>query len=53
MMLHYSLFNYRWKGENVSTTEVANIMTSLSFIVDVNVYGVPVPGNVENVYRLK
>ncbi|VDI79355.1 Hypothetical predicted protein [Mytilus galloprovincialis] len=36
---------FRWKGENVSTTEVANIMTALSFIIDANVYGVKVPGH--------
>lgn len=35
---------FRWKGENVSTTEVANIITALSFIIDANVYGVKVPG---------
>ncbi|XP_041370989.1 very long-chain acyl-CoA synthetase-like isoform X2 [Gigantopelta aegis] len=35
---------YRWKGENVSTSEVANIMSELDFVHDVNVYGVKVPG---------
>lgn len=35
----------RWKGENVSTTEVGNILTDLDFITDANVYGVTVPGN--------
>ncbi|XP_046574399.1 LOW QUALITY PROTEIN: very long-chain acyl-CoA synthetase-like [Haliotis rubra] len=35
---------FRWKGENVSTTEVANILTSLDFIHDANVYGVTIPG---------
>lgn len=35
---------FRWKGENVSTTEVANIISSLEFLHDVNVYGVIIPG---------
>ncbi|KAK7484499.1 hypothetical protein BaRGS_00024255 [Batillaria attramentaria] len=36
---------FRWKGENVSTTEVANVITSLDFIHDANVYGVKIPGH--------
>ncbi|GFS13269.1 very long-chain acyl-CoA synthetase [Elysia marginata] len=36
---------FRWKGENVSTTEVANVISSLSFVEDANVYGVTVPGH--------
>lgn len=36
---------FRWKGENVSTTEVANVMTQLNFIHDVNVYGVSISGS--------
>ena len=43
-MLKHSAKYFRWKGENVSTIEVANIMTGLDFIKDVNVYGVKVPG---------
>ncbi|KAL3865944.1 hypothetical protein ACJMK2_043288 [Sinanodonta woodiana] len=35
---------FRWKGENVSTYEVADVMTGLDFIHDVNVYGVEIPG---------
>ncbi|CAM9190366.1 unnamed protein product [Choristocarpus tenellus] len=35
---------YRWKGENVATTEVAQVMCSFPGIADVNVYGVSVPG---------
>ncbi|KAL3866995.1 hypothetical protein ACJMK2_044236 [Sinanodonta woodiana] len=35
---------YRWKGENVSTQEVANVLSGLDFIQDANVYGVHVPG---------
>ncbi|XP_060115991.1 long-chain fatty acid transport protein 2 [Heteronotia binoei] len=36
---------FRWKGENVATTEVADILGLLEFIEEVNVYGVPVPGH--------
>jgi solute carrier family 27 fatty acid transporter 6 len=36
---------FRWKGENVSTTELANIISSLEFIEDANVYGVKIPGS--------
>ncbi|XP_052082280.1 long-chain fatty acid transport protein 2-like isoform X1 [Mytilus californianus] len=36
---------FRWKGENVSTTEVSNIISQLPFILDANVYGVSVPGH--------
>ncbi|CAG5120147.1 unnamed protein product, partial [Candidula unifasciata] len=35
---------FRWKGENVSTTEVSNVITALEFVQDANVYGVEVPG---------
>jgi fatty-acyl-CoA synthase len=35
---------FRWKGENVATSEVAAAITAFPGIVDVNVYGVPVPG---------
>ncbi|XP_041826932.1 long-chain fatty acid transport protein 6 [Melanotaenia boesemani] len=35
---------FRWKGENVSTTEVSEILGFLDFIQEVNVYGVSVPG---------
>lgn len=35
---------FRWKGENVSTTEVSNLLTDLSFVIDASVYGVTVPG---------
>ncbi|XP_006131931.1 long-chain fatty acid transport protein 6 isoform X1 [Pelodiscus sinensis] len=40
---------YRWKGENVSTTEVSDVIGMLDFIQDANVYGVPVPGHEGNV----
>ncbi|XP_013094718.2 long-chain fatty acid transport protein 2-like [Biomphalaria glabrata] len=36
---------FRWKGENVSTTELANVIAALPFIEDANVYGVTVPGH--------
>ncbi|KAI5099965.1 long-chain fatty acid transport protein 6 precursor, partial [Silurus meridionalis] len=35
---------FRWKGENVATTEVAEILGLLDFIQEVNVYGVEIPG---------
>ncbi|XP_060057438.1 long-chain fatty acid transport protein 3 isoform X2 [Erinaceus europaeus] len=36
---------FRWKGENVATTEVAQVLETLDFLQDVNVYGVTVPGH--------
>ncbi|XP_039093064.1 very long-chain acyl-CoA synthetase isoform X2 [Hyaena hyaena] len=36
---------FRWKGENVATTEVADIVGLVDFIQEVNVYGVSVPGH--------
>ncbi|XP_037545022.1 long-chain fatty acid transport protein 1a [Nematolebias whitei] len=35
---------YRWRGENVSTTEVEGILSNLLDQTDVAVYGVAVPG---------
>lgn len=35
---------YRWKGENVSTTEVASVLCSIPGVTDAVVYGVTVPG---------
>ncbi|XP_062869934.1 long-chain fatty acid transport protein 6 [Trichomycterus rosablanca] len=35
---------FRWKGENVATTEVSEVLGCLDFLQDVNVYGVTVPG---------
>ena len=35
---------FRWKGENVSTTEVAEAMGTFEGVQDANVYGVNVPG---------
>lgn len=34
---------FRWKGENVSTTEIENIISSLDFVQDAVVYGVEIP----------
>ncbi|XP_022542745.1 very long-chain acyl-CoA synthetase [Astyanax mexicanus] len=36
---------FRWKGENVATTEVSDIITQVDFIKEGNVYGVQVPGH--------
>ncbi|XP_022346390.1 very long-chain acyl-CoA synthetase isoform X2 [Enhydra lutris kenyoni] len=36
---------FRWKGENVATTEVADIVALVDFVQEVNVYGVSVPGH--------
>lgn len=35
---------FRWKGENVSTTEVESVVASFVGLSDIVVYGVPVPG---------
>ncbi|XP_044302445.1 long-chain fatty acid transport protein 6 isoform X1 [Varanus komodoensis] len=35
---------FRWKGENVATTEVSDVIGMLDFIQEVNVYGVFVQG---------
>ena len=35
---------FRWKGENVSTTEVATVLQSFPGVIDAAVYGVAVPG---------
>ena len=35
---------FRWKGENVSTTEVSEVMSAFAGIHETNVYGVEVPG---------
>uniref|UniRef100_A0A8C6WG89 long-chain-fatty-acid--CoA ligase n=1 Tax=Neogobius melanostomus TaxID=47308 RepID=A0A8C6WG89_9GOBI len=36
---------FRWKGENVATTEVAEVLGLVDFIQEVNVYGVEVVGH--------
>ena len=35
---------FRWKGENVSTTEVSEAICAFPGISQANVYGVPLPG---------
>ena len=35
---------FRWKGENVATTEVADHLLMVDCIEEANVYGVKVPG---------
>lgn len=35
---------FRWKGENVATSEVAEVITSFPAIAEANVYGVSIPG---------
>ncbi|NWG47326.1 MAG: long-chain-acyl-CoA synthetase [Alphaproteobacteria bacterium] len=35
---------FRWKGENVATGEVAEVMTAVPGVKEANVYGVAVPG---------
>ena len=35
---------FRWKGENVSTTEVAAVLSTFPHVREANVYGVTVPG---------
>ncbi|XP_023264527.1 very long-chain acyl-CoA synthetase-like [Seriola lalandi dorsalis] len=36
---------FRWKGENVATTEVSDILTISDCLKEANVYGVQVPGH--------
>ena len=36
---------FRWKGENVSTSEVAAAITAFPGVVEATVYGVPIPGS--------
>ncbi|KAL1007623.1 hypothetical protein UPYG_G00089200 [Umbra pygmaea] len=36
---------FRWKGENVATTEVADVLTLMDSVQEANVYGVQIPGH--------
>jgi acyl-CoA synthetase (AMP-forming)/AMP-acid ligase II len=36
---------FRWKGENVSTTEVSEVLGKFSGVVEANVYGVALPSH--------
>ncbi|KAM6902341.1 long-chain fatty acid transport protein 6 [Xenentodon cancila] len=36
---------FRWKGENVSTTEVSEVVGLLDFVQEASIYGVSVPGH--------
>merc|ERR1712003_511730 len=36
---------FRWKGENVSTAEVASELSKFPGVDEVNVYGVSIPNN--------
>ncbi len=36
---------FRWKGENVATSEVAEVLSSFPGVREANVYGVSVPGH--------
>ncbi len=36
---------FRWKGENVATSEVADVLTGMAGVVEASVYGVSVPGH--------
>jgi fatty-acyl-CoA synthase len=35
---------FRWKGENVATSEVAEAIATFPGVLEANVYGVPIPG---------
>ena len=38
---------FRWKGENVSTNEVGDILSQVKGIAEANVYGVEIKGNLK------
>ncbi|CAJ1437111.1 unnamed protein product [Effrenium voratum] len=38
---------FRWKGENVSTMEVSQVLSTLTGVEEANVYGVQVPGEAD------
>lgn len=51
--LEATLLLRRWKGENVSTAEVADVLTFLDCIKHVTVYGVDVPGDLSPRFDLQ
>ncbi len=46
----HNAVHFRWKGENVSTVEVSNVIGSLGWVDDDNVFGVTVPGKLSSNY---
>ena len=44
---------FRWKGENVSTVEVENILMSILKRNDIVVFGVSIPGSIFCDIRMK
>ena len=42
---------YRWKGENVATTEVAEVLHKFPGIQEANVYGVKVPSKFQCLFE--
>jgi hypothetical protein len=45
LLIVYLGDTFRWKGENISTTEVAQVIGAIPIVADANVYGVPIPGH--------
>ena len=52
MYLKLFAINERWKGENVSTSEVSSVLSKAPGVLDVNVYGVAVPGKPRQISTL-
>lgn len=44
MFIFWLAVLFRWKGENVATSEVADVLTTARCILEANVYGVKVEG---------
>ncbi len=38
-------YTFRWKGENVSTAEVSEVLGKFPGVIEANVYGVELPGH--------
>ena len=43
---------FRWKGENVSTNEVGDILSQVNGISEANVYGVEIQGIKQQIINL-